>query len=115
MKQRSDRVASNIIDCISNNMNNVLAFHTDLQKAMITVTQVKLSKDFKIVYCYVVKSILSNLTHATIEQELNTHFSYTFRKIIEKTLRMKYSPEIKFFYDQNFDKTQKLYNILSDL
>ncbi len=70
----------------------------------LSLTKVNISADLKIVNAF----FLPFNTNFTIEQILAAleESKYTIREYVNKEIRLKYSPEIRFYYDHEFEKWQ---------
>lgn len=66
-----------------------------------SVTSISMSKDLKIANCRIRMYTNHSETDSIID-ELNTH-SKSIRYMLNKRINMKYSPELKFFYDEEMD------------
>jgi ribosome-binding factor A len=111
---RTLKVASNIQYAITQHMREVFAFDRIMLDAMVTVTKVSLSKDLKIANCYIVRGYRSNISQELVVSKLNS-VKHLFRNIINKALILKYSPEIRFFYDVTIDNVDKVDRILQKI
>jgi ribosome-binding factor A len=110
------KVAGDVQYVLTHNMREVFAFDTEILDAMITVTKVNLSADLKIANCYVVRGYHSKVPPELVITKLS-NVKHIFRKLINKELSLKYSPEIKFFYDfaiDNVDKVSRLLNKITE-
>ena len=114
MSNRKARISSDIHYMINLNLKEILSFHPDLLKAMLSITKVSMSNDLKIANCYVVQSYKSLLATESIIGSLRK-MSYMFRQVVNQKLQLKYSPEIKFFYDYGLEKAEKINQILTNL
>lgn len=113
-----------------NNSNRQLRASSTIQKALIEVfsdgkiidrdleynsfyiTTISLSRDLKIANCYIRaydtarrNKILSALTRS----------ARTIRYMLNKYIDMKFSPELKFFYDHSLDKHFEVESIIKGL
>ena len=114
MSNRKARISSDIHHIINLNLKEILSFHPDLLSAMLSITKVSMSNDLKIANCYVVQSSQSSLAMESIIGALRK-MSYMFRQLINQKLRLKYSPEIKFFYDYELEKSETINQILTSI
>lgn len=66
----------------------------------ITITKVNISADFSIANCYFLPFNTKYESEELLEAlELS---KYAIRKFVTKKVNLKYSPEIRFYYDINF-------------
>ena len=111
---RTLKVSSNIQYVLTQNMREVFAFDKDMLEAFITITKVELSMDLKIANCYVVQGYHSKLDPKIVLAKLNNS-KYSFRKLINSNLVLKYSPEIRFFYDFTIENVDRVSEILNKI
>lgn len=84
-------------------------------KKMITVSEVKISKDLS--YAQVFVSFLENLNQRNVDKiliVLNNASSY-IRKLLCKKMRLRIIPNIIFYYDDSFLKGNHISMILNKL
>ena len=114
MSYRKTRVENTILNILNLNIKEIIALNTELTKSMISITKVSMSNDLKIANCYFSKSLFSTLDSDIILNELN-NIKHIFRKLINQKLRLKYSPEIKFFYDSSAEELENLNMLLKKI
>ncbi len=78
----------------------------------LTVVDVVLSSDLKIAKVYLTSN--SKQENLSLIKELNKKASFVSSKIA-KLLGTKYSPKIKFFYDNSLDYSEKINHILNGI
>lgn len=79
----------------------------------VTITRVKVSGDLKIATCYFLP-----FKRESSKDEIMTHLDkakYNVRSYITEKLNLKFSPEIRFFYDDAYDNAHKVEEILKKL
>ncbi|MCK5033160.1 MAG: 30S ribosome-binding factor RbfA [Calditrichia bacterium] len=85
----------------------------DPNKGFITLTYVKLSPDMKLASVYY--TILGEIESRNKTQEvLNRSVSFLRYELRDK-LKIRYLPELRFFYDNTFDYSQKITNLMSKI
>lgn len=114
MSYRKTRVENTILNILNLNIKEIIALNTELTKSMISITKVSMSNDLKIANCYFSKALFSTLDSDIILNELN-NIKHIFRKLINQKLRLKYSPEIKFFYDSSAEELENLNMLLKKI
>ncbi|MBL3285135.1 Ribosome-binding factor A [Rickettsiales endosymbiont of Paramecium tredecaurelia] len=67
----------------------------------IIITRVDVTTDLKMVYCYFFP-FNTNLTHQVLLEALNNS-SKAIRYFVTQQVQMRYSPEIIFRYDSNYN------------
>jgi ribosome-binding factor A len=111
---RSLKVASSIQYVLTQNIKEVFAFDKALLDTMITITKVNLSSDLKIANCYIVASLMSQVSIDLILAKFNK-VKHVFRQRVNKALMLKHSPEIRFFYDYTINNVDKINQILDSI
>ena len=79
----------------------------------VTVTSVKISPDLKSANCY-----LLPFTSKISEAELMDAFEkskYQLRALVTQKINLKYSPELRFYYDHGIANSNKVEEILQKL
>lgn len=81
----------------------------------ITITNVDISSDLRIVKCFFVPSF--GLNKLSIEDTLDTleKNSYAIRAMVTSKIKLKYSPQIQFCYDKSFELTKQMEDLLNQL
>ena len=108
--KRTDRVASEILSILG----QIQTQYIDLSDlGFITFTHVSISKDLK--NAKIFYSVVNNKkTMDKIDSQLNLR-AKAFRKYLGQNLRIKFTPELKFFYDDTNSYIQKIEKIFHDL
>ena len=79
----------------------------------LTITKVNISADLKVANCYFLP-FNTNLSRNEILEALEES-KYIIRQYVTKEINLKYSPEIRFFYDQAFENATKINLLLNKL
>ena len=108
--KRTDRVASEILSILG----QIQTQYIDLSNlGFITFTHVSISKDLKIAKIFY--SVVNHKkTMEKIDSELNLK-AKAFRKYLGQNLRIKFTPQLKFFYDDTNSYIQKIENIFHNI
>lgn len=108
--KRTDRVA-NEIQTILGDIQTQFIDLSDL--GFITISNVIVSPDLK--YAKIFFSVVQKKKPIKeIELDLNSK-AKAFRKYLGQELRIKFTPQLKFFYDDTLSYTEKLDTIFHDL
>ncbi|MBC8346717.1 MAG: 30S ribosome-binding factor RbfA [Candidatus Marinimicrobia bacterium] len=108
--KRTDRVANEI----QHILGEIQTQYIDLSDlGFITISHVKISPDLKSVKVFF--SVLKRKKPIEKIQLAMNNKAKAFRKYLGMELRMKYTPELKFYYDDTVAYTQKLDSIFHDL
>lgn len=108
--KRSDRVVREILHILG----QIQTQYIDLSHlGLITFTKVLLTPDLKL--AKIMFSLVNRKKEAQmVEKELN-RLKKAFRKYLGQKLRIKFTPELKFYYDNTLDYTQKIDEIFSTI
>jgi len=85
-------------------------FDLALYDISVTVSEVRMSKDLKIANCYVLP-FAGKISEEELINILNASKG-AIRYELNKKIKLKFSPELKFFYDDSFDKVHKLNGLM---
>lgn len=106
--KRSDRVAQQIQDIIS----NIIATKVIVQGlGLATVTKVKTSQNLRFSRIY-----LSFMGNSILPEELIVLMNRNvkeYRYHLGKELQIKYVPQIKFYHDNTFEEMEKISNLIN--
>ena len=107
------RVGENIRAILSKHLISNEHYIKHLKNVIITITEVRPSKDLKHakVFFGVVNEKMS-IKNITIE--LNKK-SKAFRKYLGQEMTTKFTPKIRFFYDDSLEYTEKLDQLFNNL
>lgn len=84
-----------------------------LENLYITVSEVKMSADLKYADVYIVSILAQKITTEKLVLMLND-FASKIRNLLNKKIKLRYSPEIKFKYDHSYDQAHKLNLLLNE-
>ena len=105
--KRSDRVAQQIQDIIS----NIIATKVIVQGlGLATVTKVKTAQNLRFSRIY-----LSFMGNSIDPEELVKLMNYNIKEYrfhLGKELQIKYVPQIKFYYDNTFEEMEKINKLI---
>jgi ribosome-binding factor A len=89
-----------------------------LSNNMVSITRVHISPDLKIANCYV-RSLYPESHHLFLSKDaLVAAFErskFAFRKWVTDNISLKYSPEIRFYYDEEWDKVNAVEELLKKI
>ncbi len=101
--KRTDRVANEILHILG----SIQIESIDLSPlGFVTFTQVDVTTDLRSAKVYF-SVVDPKEDRKTLEREMN-HLAKKFRKYLGQELRTKFIPELKFFFDDTYEYTQKL-------
>ena len=108
--RRSRKVADQIKNEISWLIDRKLK---DPNKGFITVTHVKLSSDMKLASIYY--TILGDEEERQTTKEVLDRSVSFLRYELKDKVKLRFLPELRFFYDDTFDYSQKISNLISKI
>jgi ribosome-binding factor A len=108
--KRTDRVANEIQHILGKIQTQFIDL-SDL--GFLTFSRVSISPDLKNVKIFF-SVVQKKISVKNLEIEMNNR-AKAFRKFLGQELRIKYTPKLKFYYDDTLDYTQKLDTIFHDL
>lgn len=79
----------------------------------LTITKVNITPDLKVANCYFLP-FNTKLSEEEILKALEES-KHIIRQYVTKEINLKYSPEIRFFYDQAFENAAKINLLLNKL
>lgn len=109
MSHRTQKVSSVIKRAVSNVINSVLKEYT---KVFVSVSDVIMSPDLQIakVYISVQNEEIWNKIKPFIELEKSK-----IRKLVGSEVKLRYTPELRFFYDDTLDKIESIDKLLASI
>ncbi|MBF0118487.1 MAG: 30S ribosome-binding factor RbfA [Desulfobacterales bacterium] len=109
---RSERVGGLIKEVLSEVLQKNIS---DPRLKMITITEVKVSKDLK--YARIYFAILGGGSKINQEQAYHGFKSAMgyFKRELGAKLDLRYMPELKFMYDESFDYGSKIDKLLKSI
>lgn len=105
----SQIIGAAIIDCLMKGKG----IDMRLIPIPLTITKVNITPDLKVANCY----FLPFNTKLSEEELLKAleESRHIIRQYVTKEINLKYSPEIRFFYDQAFENAAKINLLLNKL
>ena len=108
--QRSDRVGHKIKQVLS---ELLLKEISDPRLEMVTITDVQMSADLRLARVYFVSSSGKNNSE-DIAKGFSSAMGYVKRKFAQQ-IGLRYSPDLKFFYDNSFDYGDRIDAVLKKI
>lgn len=106
--QRQLRVAEQLRHALSQLFSEAKHYHPDLGPQSITVTEVRIGPDLKSARAYVIPfSVDKDIDPKSFISTLN-ELAPQYRMLLNKQLRLKYSPQITFLWDKTFDYAHQI-------
>jgi ribosome-binding factor A len=112
--QRQLRVAELInhalVDCLR---KGKVILGLGVEECPLTITKVNISADLRVAHCYFLP-FNTTLTAVEITALLNKA-RYSIRHYVTATIKLKYSPEIRFHHDTGFENFHHINNLLEQI
>jgi ribosome-binding factor A len=105
----SQIIGAAIIDCLMKGKG----IDMRLIPIPLTITKVNITPDLKVANCYFLP-FNTKLSEEEILKALEES-RHIIRQYVTKEINLKYSPEIRFFYDQAFENAAKINLLLNKL
>ena len=110
MSIRADKVAEEIKHKLNTAMSRDLA---ELNMGLVTISNVIMAPDLKLAKVYV--TFLGNtLPPEKCVEKLNLRKSH-IRFLLGKSIRLKYTPDLKFYYDDTVEYADRINKLLKDI
>jgi ribosome-binding factor A len=108
--QRQQKVSALINAALIDCFRKGGALDPRLESYPLTITKVNISSDLSVANCF----FLPFNTNYSIEELLEAleKSRYAIRKFVTKEINLKYSPEIRFYYDAGFENTTAVEELL---
>ena len=113
MSIRLEKIASVIKRAIALTISNLAS---ENKFGLASITAVKLSKDLKIANIYIdLLALNSQNKTEQIQAFLSVLNSKNgmIRSVVAKETRMRFTPELRFFYDDTFEQIEHIENLLN--
>lgn len=108
--QRQLQVAQEIKKIIAGLIERGEVFNLRTMRALVTITEVRISPDLKYAYVYFITSEVSQDKYGL--KMLNLAANY-FRKEVAKSTSLRYTPEMIFKLDESFAAVGKIETLLN--
>jgi ribosome-binding factor A len=108
--QRQLRVGENIKQVLSEVLLAGKKLDPILMEISITVSEVRMSPDLKVANCYVLPFGKEISPENLIEALHNSRGQ--IRNMVNKKVSLKFSPEIRFYYDVAFDRAEEINQLI---
>lgn len=88
---------------------NVLS--KELWEISVTVTEVEISPDLKVAKCSVIPLDESKISRDVFMSAIDAS-RFAIRAEVTRKINLKYSPDLRFYYDHSFDKARQIDNLI---
>ncbi len=113
MSIRTERVSSAIKRTLSTSISNLA---TDNGLGLASVSMVKLSKDLNVASVFI-NFLASKQDNMSVEQflELLHKNKGQLRSLVAREVRLRFTPELRFFYDDTLEQMEHIDNLLNEV
>lgn len=111
--QRQKKVATLINEALVEVLRRGKKLDERLINCPVTITKILVTADLKLANCYFLP-FNTKLNELELTQSLNNS-KYAIRKFITSKINLKYSPELRFYYDHGFDNLYKVEQLLKQI
>ncbi len=108
---RSDRVGGQIQRALSDLLQKDIK---DPRLKMVTITDVKLSRDLRIARIYFTTSESGKKSREEAVEGFKNALGYV-KRTLARQLGLRYMPDLNFFYDESFNYASHINKVLMDL
>ncbi|MFK7967605.1 MAG: 30S ribosome-binding factor RbfA [Rickettsiaceae bacterium] len=105
----SQLISSAVVDCLRKGKRMDIR----LISMPLTITKVNISPDLKIANCYFLP--FNTILSSDVILEALEESKYVIRQHVTKEINLKYSPEIRFYYDQASENAAEIEDLLKSL
>jgi len=110
MAFRPEKIASTIKKLLAQPISEI---SNEISAGFATLTAVRISRDLQLAKFYI-SLYGKNSKPGQLMDELERR-KYDLRHIIGKELRLRYIPDIKFFFDDTLNEMEKIQNLLKTI
>ena len=114
LTNRALKVSEQLRQLVSKILINDDFYLHKLTNRVVTVTDVDISPDLKNAKIFIMSSPNEISNNVLVVKELNKKSGY-IKKIISKSLKIRFVPKISFFQDTSYEYSQNIDNILKKL
>ncbi len=114
LSNRALKVSEQLRQLVSKILINDDFYLHKLTNRVVTVTDVDISPDLKNAKIFITSSPNEISNNVLVVKELNKKSGY-IKKIISKSLKIRFVPKISFFQDTSYEYSQNIDNILKKL
>lgn len=107
---RRDKAASLIHAAVMEVLRNGRMLDRRLIGCPLSITRVTVTADLKLAYCYFLP-FNTSLREEDLLEALSSSMR-AIRAMVTEKINLKYSPELRFFYDESFDNANKVESLL---
>lgn len=110
MSFRAEKIASTIKKLLAQPVSDI---SNEISAGFATLTAVRITKDLQLAKFYI--SLYGKNSKPGLLMEELEHRKYELRHTIGKELRLRYIPDIKFYFDDTLNEMEKIQNLLKNI
>ena len=111
MSIRTERVAGEVQKALAGPLQRIAE---NLSAGLITVTEVRMSPDLQLARVYI--SVFGGKpTSVEVLEYIERDQVGRLRHLLGKTIRLRYTPDLKFYIDDSLDRAERINSILESV
>ncbi|AIL64665.1 Ribosome-binding factor A [Rickettsiales bacterium Ac37b] len=110
---RQFKVAELIKRTLAEILNKGKLLDLALVDVSVTVSEVRVNSDLRVAIVYIVPLFSYKVNHELVIQSL-TKLTPVLRKMLTSKVKLKYSPELIFKFDDSFNNAQKISTLIDN-
>lgn len=110
MSFRPEKIASTLKKLLAQSVSDI---SNEISAGFATLTAVRITKDLQLAKLYI-SLYGKNCQPGLLIDELEKR-KYDLRHLIGKELRLRYIPDIKFYFDDTLDEMEKIQSLLKNI
>ncbi|HRP01763.1 MAG TPA: 30S ribosome-binding factor RbfA [Candidatus Kapabacteria bacterium] len=110
MSFRAEKIASTMKKLLAQPVSDI---SNEISAGLATLTTVRITKDLQLAKLYI-SLYGKNSKPARLIEELESR-KYELKHLVGKELRLRYTPELKFYFDDTLNEMEKIQSLLSNL
>lgn len=110
MSFRAEKIASTIKKLLAQSVSDI---SNEISAGFATLTAVRITKDLQLAKFYI--SLYGKNSQPGLLMEELEKRKYDLRHVIGKELRLRYIPNIKFYFDDTLNEMEKIQNLLKNI
>ncbi|MFV9875676.1 MAG: 30S ribosome-binding factor RbfA [Rickettsiales endosymbiont of Dermacentor nuttalli] len=111
---RQFKVAELIKRTLSNIFNKGKLLDMVLINISLTISEVRVNSDLRVAIVYIIPLFSYNSVNYDLVIQSLTKLSPTLRKMLTSKVKLKYSPELIFKFDDSFSNAQKIATLIEN-
>lgn len=110
MSFRPEKIASTLKKLLAQPISDI---SNEVSAGFATLTSVRITKDLQLAKLYI--SLFGKNSQPGLLMDELEHHKYELRHLIGKELRLRYIPDIKFYFDDTLNEMEKIQSLLKNI